>query len=46
MNNNLESYLSKLDIKHKNSILSNCRENNIFNEFILYSSKLNISLFF
>lgn len=45
MNNNLESYLSKLDVHHKNSILSNCRENNDFNEFILYSSKLNISLF-
>lgn len=45
MNNNLESYLSKLNTYHKNRILYNCKENNDFNEFILYSSKLNISLF-
>ena len=45
MNNNLGNYLSKLDNHHKNNIINNCNKNKSFNNFILYSSKLNISLF-
>jgi len=45
MNNNLGNYLSKLDNHHKNNIINNCNKNKSFDNFILYSSKLNITLF-
>lgn len=45
MNNNLETYLSKLDNHHKNSIILNCTKNKHFDQLISCSSKLNISLF-
>ena len=45
MNNNLENYLSKLDNRHKNSKIHNCKKNKHFDQFISCCSKLNISLF-
>ena len=45
MSNYLEKYLSNLDIHHRNTIISNCKKNKHFDEFLSCCYKLNISLF-
>ena len=45
MNSNLDKFLSSLDTYHKKNIIENCKKNNIFDKFISYCVKLNISLF-
>ena len=45
MNNNLQKFLSSLDNFHKNIIIENTKNNNIFEKFVIACSNLNISLY-
>ena len=45
MNNNLQKFLSSLDNFHKNIIIENSKNNNVFDKFILACSNLNITLY-
>lgn len=45
MSNYLESYLSNLEVHHRNNIINNCIKNKHFDNFLSSCNKLNFSVF-